>query len=431
MSRELEGPAKVGVSSLLGGTVPDLEIDEAVGGKLADNIMHFARALRVAGLPIGPGKVIDALRAVETAGVTRRDDFYWALHSVFVNRRDQREMFDQAFHIFWRNPEILDKLMSLMLPVMGGGGEFEAEKASQRLRDALFPGRDEGEDEREVDEREIIMDSSGSASAREILQTKDFESMSSEELAEARRVVAQMRLPIMAVPTRRFVADDRGRRVDMRKTLRAGLRSGGDVIPLKHRRRARRHPPLVILCDISGSMSRYSRMLLHFIHAITNDRDRVHTFLFGTRLSIVTRHLRQKDVDVAIDQVSETVEDWSGGTRIGVTLKEFNAVWSRRVLGQGAVVLFISDGLDRDAGDGLEAEMERLHKSCRRLIWLNPLLRFDGFEPKSKGIRAILPHVDEFRPVHSLNSLRDVAEALGKQAPRVEEGLTSMKRSVA
>jgi len=431
MSDKLDGFAKVGVSSMLSGTVPDLEIDENVSGKLADNIMHFARALRVAGLPIGPGKVIDALRAVETAGVTRRDDFYWALHSVFVNRRDQREMFDQAFHIFWRNPEILKRLMSLMLPVMGGGGQAEFDKSSQRLRDALFPGRDDAEEDSEEDQQDFMVDSSGSASSREVLQSMDFETMSSQELAEARRVIANMRLPIMAVPTRRFVADDRGRRVDMRKTLRAGLRSGGAIIPLKRRRRAKRHPPLVILCDISGSMSQYSRMLLHFVHAITNDRDRVHTFLFGTRLNNVTRHLRHRDVDVAVDQVAETVEDWSGGTRIGVTLKEFNAVWSRRVLGQGAVVLFISDGLDRDAGEGLEAEMERLHKSCRRLIWLNPLLRFEGFEPKSKGIKAILPHVDEFRTVHNLNSLRDVAAALGKPAARVEEGLSSMQRQVA
>ena len=199
----------------------------------------------------------------------------------------------------------------------------------------------------------------------------------------------------------------------MRATLRAGLRSGGAVIPLKFRKRARRHPPLVILCDISGSMSRYSRMLLHFVHAITNDRDRVHSFVFGTRLTNITRFLRQRDVDIAVEQITEQVEDWSGGTRIGVTLKEFNAIWSRRVLGQGAVVLFISDGLDRDAGVDLDAEMERLHKSCRRLIWLNPLLRFDGFEPKSRGIKAILPHVDDFRTVHNLNSLADLADVLG------------------
>ncbi len=407
--------------------------DQALGGKLADNIMHFGRALRVAGLPIGPGRVIDAIKAVETAGITRRDDFYWALHSVFVNRRDQREMFDQAFHIFWRNPEILEKMMSLMLPMMGdGSGEMDPETPSQRLRDALYPGgRDNEHEEEQQEEQEVIIDASGSASAREVLQQKDFETMSSEELAEARRIVSQLRLPIMAVPTRRFVADDRGARVDMRGTLRAGLRSGGAVIPLKRRRRARRHPPLVILCDISGSMSRYSRMLLHFVHALTNDRDRVHTFVFGTRLTNITRYLRQRDVDAAIGQVAETVEDWSGGTRIGVTLKEFNTVWSRRVLGQGALVLFISDGLDRDAGDGLESEMERLHKSCRRLVWLNPLLRFDGFEPKSKGIRAILPHVDEFRTVHNLESLKDLAKALGRDLPRAEEGLTTMQRAVA
>ena len=405
--------------------------NEPIGGKLADNIMYFGRALRVAGLPIGPGKVIDAIKAVEIAGITNRSDFYWALHSVFVNRRDQREMFDQAFHIFWRNPDMLNKMMSLMLPSMGaGGGEFDAPAPSQRLRDALFQ-ENEDERERDMNPGEIELDSRGSASAREILQGMDFETMSVEELAEARKVVANMRLPIMDVPTRRFKPDSRGRRVDMRATLRAGLRSGGAVIPLKFRKRARRHPPLVILCDISGSMSRYSRMLLHFVHAITNDRDRVHSFVFGTRLTNITRFLRQRDVDIAVEQITEQVEDWSGGTRIGVTLKEFNAIWSRRVLGQGAVVLFISDGLDRDAGVDLDAEMERLHKSCRRLIWLNPLLRFDGFEPKSRGIKAILPHVDDFRTVHNLNSLADLADVLGKEQPRKVESLSTMQRSVA
>ena len=408
----------------------DLDNDPIVG-KLADNIMYFGRALRVAGLPIGPGKVIDAIKAVEIAGITRREDFYWALHSVFVNRRDQREMFDQAFHIFWRNPDMLNKMMSLMLPSMGGGGgEFEAPAPSQRLRDALFQGN-EDERERDMNPGEIEIDSQGSASAREVLQSMDFETMSADELAEAKRVVANMRLPIMNVPTRRFKPDSRGHRVYMRATLRAGLRSGGAVIPLQFRKRARRHPPLVILCDISGSMSRYSRMLLHFVHAITNDRDRVHSFVFGTRLTNITRFLRQRDVDIAVEQITEQVEDWSGGTRIGVTLKEFNATWSRRVLGQGAVVLFISDGLDRDAGVDLDAEMERLHKSSRRLIWLNPLLRFDGFEPKSMGIKAILPHVDDFRTVHNLTSLADLADVLGKEQIRKEESLSSFQRSVA
>ena len=202
-----------------------------------------------------------------------------------------------------------------------------------------------------------------------------------------------MRLPIMEMPTRRFRANPAGARADMRATLRKALRGNTDVIMLQRRTRRTRRPPLVIICDISGSMSRYSRMLLHFMHAMTNDRDRVHTFLFGTRLTNITRHLRHKDVDVALAKVGEAAEDWSGGTRIGHCLHEFNRYWARRVLGQGAVVLLITDGLDRDGGEGLGAEIERLHMSCRRLIWLNPLLRYDGFAPKSQGIRTMLPHV--------------------------------------
>jgi uncharacterized protein with von Willebrand factor type A (vWA) domain len=242
----------------------------------------------------------------------------------------------------------------------------------------------------------------------------DFEAMSADEVAQARAIIARMRLPIMAVPTRRFSPDPHGRRVDMRATLRASLRGGGGGVSLRHRSPKHRHPPLVVLCDISGSMSRYSRMFLHFMHAITNDRDRVHTFVFGTRLTNITRHLRHADVDIALEKVSRGVEDWSGGTRIGHCLHDFNANWSRRVLGQGAVVLMISDGLDRDAGMGIGAEIERLHKSCRRLIWLNPLLRYAGFEPKSKGIKALLPHVDDFRTVHNLASLGDLADALSR-----------------
>lgn len=389
-------------------------------GRFAQNIVHFGRVLRAAGLPVGPGKIIDATRAVEAAGITSRDDFYWTLHSVFVNRRDQREIFDQAFHVFWRNPKILERMMSLMLPTIQADGEAEHDTPSRRLLDALFPGRGEGGDDEESGE--IVGDAAGTYSQREILQSMDFESMSADEIAEAKAIISRMRLPIMQVPTRRFAPDPRGGRIDMRATLRSALRSGTDTIPLKRSARRQRHPPLVVLCDISGSMSRYSRMLLHFLHTITNDRDRVFTFVFGTRLTNITRFLRYRDVDVALEKVAENVEDWSGGTRIGHCVKEFNARWSRRVLGQGALVLLISDGLDRDSGEGLEVEIERLHKSCRRLIWLNPLLRYEGFEPKSLGVRAILPHVDEFRTVHNLQSLRDVAQALAREMPRTEEG---------
>lgn len=398
-------------------------------GRFAENIMHFARVLRAAGLPIGPGKVIDAIRAVEQSGVVRRrDDFYWTLHSVFVNRRDQRELFDQAFHIFWRNPKILEKMIGMMLPETNVPEEADAEQqkkeANRRITDAMLPKQGDGPEDEKAPE-ELEFDAAFTFSAREVLQSMDFESMSAEEEAAAKQAIARMRLPITEVPTRRFRADAHGHRVDMRATLRASLRTPGSI-SLKRRSRVSRHPPLVVLCDISGSMSKYSRLFLHLMHAITNDRDRVHTFLFGTRLTNVTRHLRQKDVDVALSKVSEAVEDWSGGTRIGVTIEEFNRSWSRRVLGQGALVLLITDGLDRDAGEGLAEEMERLHKSCRRLIWLNPLLRWEGFQPRAMGIRAILPHVDEFRPVHNLESLGALVDVLSRPVPKRTEAKASI-----
>ncbi len=383
-------------------------------GTLAENILHFARTLRRAGLPVGPGRVIEALRAVECAELERREDFYWTLHSVFVNRHDQWPLFDQAFHIFWKNPDILKKMMDMMLPTtyldQVSGDEDEI---SKRLSQALAPDEaPDGANDQEGEEVEINAELT--TSENELLQEKDFEDMSTEELEEAKKAMQSLKLPIREVKTRRLVARESGNRIDMRRTLRAALRSGGATIPLRYRTNVKKHPPLVIMCDISGSMSQYSRMLLHFLHAITNDRDRVHTFVFGTRLTNITRYMRYRDVDEALDAVSEKVEDWSGGTRIGSTIEEFNKYWSRRVLGQGAVVLFISDGLDRDQADILGPEMERLHKSCRQLIWLNPLLRYDGFEPKARGIKAILPHVDIFRTVHNLQSLSDLASILSE-----------------
>jgi uncharacterized protein with von Willebrand factor type A (vWA) domain len=391
----------------------------ASGGRLAENIMYFARTLRAAGLPVGPGRVLDAIRATETVGIGSREDFYWALHATLVNRREQQEIFDQAFHIFWRNPRLLERAMAMLLPQMRGGAESAEDQAemSRRLAEALArEGDGEGRGEQEQEEK-VEVDAVMTYSDRELLQRMDFEKMSAAEIAKAKRLIAAMRLPIMALPTRRFRPDPLGRRIDMRASLRAALRSA-DSIPLRRRIPRRRHPPLVILCDISGSMSRYSRIILHFMHAITNDRDRVHTFLFGTRLTNVTRYLHHKDIDVALEKVGQTVDDWSGGTRIGKCLAEFNSRWSRRVLGQGAVLLFISDGLDRDGGEGLAKEMERLHKSCRRLIWLNPLLRYEGYEPRSMGARTIMPHVDEFRPVHNLESLADLTRVLSAPGRR-------------
>ncbi|HLZ64927.1 MAG TPA: VWA domain-containing protein [Aliidongia sp.] len=404
--------------------VPDLK-----GGRLLANLMYFARTLRAAGMPVGPGRLLAAVEAVRAVGLGDRHDFYWTLHAVFVNRRDQRELFDQAFHIFWRNPRILEKALAMVLPqTRMDTGEPQVEMI-KRLAEALHGDRAGAQDE--PAEEQIELDAALTFSERELLQKADFEQMSTEELAAAKQALSRLRLPLMDVATRRFTPDPAGPRVDMRATLRAALRNGAGAIPLKRRRVRTNHPPLVILCDISGSMSRYSRVFLHFMHAVTNDRDRVHTFLFGTRLTNVTRYLRAKDIDVAVDRVTGAVDDWSGGTRIGECLAEFNRRWSRRVLGQGAVVLFISDGLDRAAGEGLGPVMERLHKSCRRLIWLNPLLRYEAFEPKSLGMKAILPHVDEFRPVHNLESLASLIEALSRPAGRRLEAATEWRTTPA
>jgi uncharacterized protein with von Willebrand factor type A (vWA) domain len=389
---------------------PDPQPDPRAG-KLATNIVHFARTLRTAGLRVGPGQILKAIEAVEAAGLTKRDDFYWTLHSVFVNRRDQREIFDQAFHVYWRNPRLLEKMMEMLLPQVGVPAEEDKRKQlSRRLQDALQPGQGEAPKE-ESEPPEVEVEATFTVSDREVLQQKDFEQMSQAEIDEALREIKRMRLPVPERKTRRFQSALRGPRIDFRATLRRALRPEG-LTELRRREPRRRPPPLVILCDISGSMARYTRMFLHFMHAITNDRDRVYCFTFGTRLNNVTRALRYRDVDIALAKASSQVEDWSGGTRIGQTLHEFNNKWSRRVLGQGAVVLLITDGLDREGASGLAEEMERLNKSCGRLIWLNPLLRYGGYEPKSQGNKAMLPYVDEFRPVHNLENLAGLIAAL-------------------
>jgi len=375
--------------------------------------MHFARVLRAAGIPVGPDRVIDSLRALEVAGLRMREDFYWTLASLFLDRREQFELFDQAFHVFWRNPRLLERALALLSPHIEGAGEDKQQKQlSSRLQESLAPRRRPGFENRDQAPSEPELDATLTHSDRERLQKADFETMTGIELAQAKQLIAKLRLPIPEIRTRRLRPDPHGGRIDLRNSLRASVRQGSDSIPLRRRSAKYRHPPMVILCDISGSMSRYSRMFLHFLHAITNDRDRVHTFLFGTRLTNITRHLRHRDVDVALDAATRAVEDWSGGTRIGASLAEFNVRWSRRVLGQNAVVLLISDGLDRDAGRDLGEAMERLRKSCRQLLWLNPLLRFDAFRPVATGVQLMLPHVDAFLPAHNIESLADLADAL-------------------
>ena len=389
--------------------------------KLAGNITHFARALRRAGLPIGPGRVIDAIRAVEAVGFTEKPDFYWTLHACFVNRPEHRLIFAQVFRLYWRDPQYLEHMMSMMLPAVRGVQEDRvAQSAEKRAAEALLDGAEapDTEEEQDTEDTEIEIDASHSMSSQERLRSLDFEQMSVAEMAEAKRMIARLSLPVKPIASRRGQASLRGNTVDPGRTLRAAMRQGGEIHKIALKRPRPRWPNLVVLCDISGSMSQYSRIVLHFLHAVANEKGagwaRVHAFTFGTRLTNITRHLRQRDVDAALAAAGAEARDWEGGTRIGACLEDFNRNWSRRVTGQGAVVLLITDGLDRDDPEQLARQMERLHLSTRRLIWLNPLLRWEGFAPKAQGIAAMLPHVDSFRAGHSIASLEALAEAISR-----------------
>ena len=383
-------------------------------GRLSENILYFARALRAAGIPVGPGAVLDALEALSVANVGTRDDFYWTLHAVFVKRHEHTILFDQAFRIFFRKRGYIEKMITSMLPEIAPGTPKAPPPGAQRIQEALFSGineKDQSKSEVELDARLTVSD-------REILQKKDFAQMTAAEITAAKEAIARLTLPLDEVRTRRLAPNRHGHIIDVRRTLRASMKAGGALIDLRYLGPRVKEPPIVGLLDISGSMSEYTRLFLHFLHAVTDARKRVTTFLFGTRLTNVTRAIRQRDPDEALAACSANVTDWSGGTRIATSLHTFNKQWARRVLTQGAVVLLITDGLERDADDTLAFEIDRLHRSCRRLIWLNPLLRFHGFEARAKGVQTMLPHVDELRPIHNLESMTDLVRALSGASGR-------------
>jgi uncharacterized protein len=381
--------------------------------------MHFARTLRRAGLPVGPAETIAAQRALALIDLGSREEARTALRSTMIHRHEHQQVFDLAFSLFWRDPDAARQ--NAMAGLLEGGKAKKPERAppaARRVAEALARPRHHPP---AADEKPPNRDAALTVSERERLQTMDFEAMSAAEISNAKAEIRRLVLPLDCRRTRRLRPDPRGPATDLRRTIRASLRQGGEILAIARSRRATRPPPLVVLCDISGSMARYAQILLHFLHAVTNDRDRVHVFLFGTRLSNITRQLRHRDPEVAFQMVAHIVPDWSGGTRIGEALEQFNRLWAKRVLAQGAIVLLITDGLDRpreqDGVRVLSQNMDRLHRSSRRLIWLNPLLRWAGFEPKSQGIRAMLPHVDEFRTVHNLASLRDLVGLLSRPPP--------------
>lgn len=379
---------------------------------IASNLLAFVRLLRRAGLSVGPGDALAAADALTIAGIESRETVRAALKATMLRRHEQTDIFDAAFALFWRDPERAQAAAAFAL-MEAQKPEEKSKPGGRRLAEAMAGDRPKPPPPPE-EQQPRQLDAAMTVSERERLQQMDFEAMSAAEINAAKQEIRRLVLPLDARPTRRFRTDPLGPRVDMRATLRAGARSGGELATILRKRRITRPPPLVAICDISGSMARYAQILLHFLHAVTNDRERVHSFLFGTRLSNVTRQLKHRDPEIAFEMIAHMVPDWSGGTRIGEALERFNHDWGRRVLGQGAVVLLITDGLDREGGRGLSEATDRLKRSCRKLIWLNPLLRYAGFQPKSQGIKAMLPHVHEFRPVHNLASLRELIQALGE-----------------
>jgi uncharacterized protein with von Willebrand factor type A (vWA) domain len=382
-------------------------------GRLAENVMHFARVLRSAGIAVGTDRVQLALQALRIAGFDSRPDFHAVLSTCLLDRIEHKDLFDQAFELFWRDPDLEGRMRAMLLPKVRAQAALTPEqRENRRLGDALFPNPRPDAPQPEPDES-MQFDAAFTVSEQEVLRKADFDTMSADEWRAARRALSLMRWVFEPLPTRRAEASPRAGRVDWRATLQTMARHGGELGEMRWRRPRPLPAPMVVLADISGSMSRYSRMLLHFAHALGHAEARVESFVFGTRLTRTTRLLKSRDPDVAVSQVVKAVEDWSGGTRITTSLHEFNQRWARRCLSSRTTVLLISDGLEHGDTKALSSEMERLAKSCRRLIWLNPLLRFEKFQPKAAGIRAMLPHVDRFLPVHNLDSLEDLVRLLG------------------
>ena len=378
---------------------------------LADNVVHFARVLRHAGVPVGPDRVLAALEAIEAVGLARRDDVHAALSAVMIDRHEQQALFDDAFAAFWRDPKLLERMMAELLPKITGRGERANKPRSHRLADALAPAASpESARPPQRPDEAVEFETSFAFSEREKLQRADFESMTAAEFELAKKLAEEVPLPFAPVRRRRHAASARGT-IDLRATMLAMARQPETLVPRFSRPRTEL-PTIVVLLDVSGSMDRYARLMLHYVHGLTRRYLKVHTLTFGTRLTNITRALRHRDPDLALELASAQVPDWKGGTRIAWCLDDFNRHWAKRLLGANAALLLVTDGLDRDEHGELTRAAQQLRLFARQIVWLNPLLRFDRFEPRAGGVRALLPNVDRFLPVHNLASLADLATAL-------------------
>lgn len=388
------------------------------GGYLLGHLLRFGQMLRVMGVDVSTRQILDLVEALQYVPISNRADFYHTCKVLLVNRREDFLVFDQAFRLFWR--AVRDGVQSEIHTPNADVTRARLPATPLSGQEAV-PGGDEGQgqdpNQDKRAEAESLHNQMMVYSPDEILRRKDFGEMTWEEIQEAKRAIASLHWDLGERRTRRVRPGSKGR-IDLRRIIRSNLRHGGEPINLAYRRRVFRPRPLVVLSDISGSMERYSRMLLHFIHALTHGLKYtpVETFVFGTRLTRITRHLRYRDVDESLDELGQVVRDWSGGTRIGEALKAFNFQWARRVLGRGAVVLVISDGWDRGDLSLLAREIMRLQRSSYRLIWLNPLLGSDEYQPVQRGMATVMPCVDDFLPVNNLASLQQLAEVLSQVA---------------
>ena len=380
---------------------------DAPNGYILGNLLLFGRLLRRLGLDVHVGRMLDAIRVLEDIGLERRGDVRAALRTLLVHRKDDLPLFDEAFDVFWRQRK--DSTSTMDLRSMGEQRRYRRPSAGPPA-----PGRepDDSAEPADPDEGFDRVDLTRTFSAREVLRTRDFAEFTPEEMLQARQLMASLRWDPGLRRTRRKEAG-RGPGLDVRRTLRHNARYGGELVRLETRRRKEKPRRLVVICDVSGSMERYTRMLLHFIHSLYAGLDnRIEAFLFATRLTRITKHLGQRDIDRAVSEVAKAVPDWSGGTRIGDVFKEFNFRWARRTLGWGSIVLIVSDGWDRGDPELLGREMARLQRSCNRLIWLNPLAGNEDYEPLTVGMQAAAPYIDDLLPVNNLAALFDLAEHL-------------------
>lgn len=376
------------------------------------NLVLFTEVLRRLGLDVGSGNMLDLIQATEYTPLGRRQDFRQAARSILVHRKRDIPLFDEAFDVFWRKPASGQSTYDLRS--MGEQRRFRQPQVGPP------PASDPdgtGGTEDEEDGSEDRVDLTRTYSVREVLRQKDFSQFTPQEVEAAREMMARLSWNLGSRQTRRL-APGQGVRLDLRRTLRGNLKFGGELLELSYRVPKIKTRPLVLICDVSGSMERYTRMLLHFIHSVAGGLDRVEAFLFATRLTRITRHLGHRGVDQTVSRVSKAVPDWAGGTRIGEALKSFNFQWLRRVVRGGAVVLVISDGWDRGEPELLAKEMSRLQRSCHRLIWLNPLLGSQAYQPLTRGMQAALPYIDDFMPVNNLNSLEALGRRLSSLEPR-------------